>query len=341
MRPKFAAASGAPAGGRGALWDSDLVAGVAFHPRKARKNSGSAGTVRWIDGEVKTEDGVLLAYRLYCPLTPPEPGVTPEGLEAKAVVLVYFHANAELCTDVQADIGMYFDCGYAAVLCPEFRGYAWSTGKPRLTALGPDAEVMMQAMPDLLRGAGFEAPASMSVVVQGRSLGSACAIHVASKLGAQKISGLVIESGVVALLDLPMVRQMASLMPPIAQALAAEPDPLEAVAKLRQVKTPTVVIHGDRDEVSPVEQALQAHEACGAAVKKLVRYRNAHHNDVKIAAKREYFSELCLLREVASGEREAEALLQSTSGDASGIFAVFAGAFRCFPGVRRCLDGTD
>lgn len=316
------------------LWDSDLVANVAFHPRKCQPSpkQGPEGS-GWIDSDVAAKDGTRIAYRLYLPRR-------PESVE-KPVVLMYFHANAELCTDLETEVGLLFDCGFHAVLCPEFRGYAWSGGKPRLAALSTDAEAIWEGLPTILSGGGFQqaGASSPSVVVHGRSLGSACAVHLASRHG-ERIAALVVESGVMQLMDLPMVRQLGAMMPEMLQVLRAQPCPLNTLAEMRQVNVPTVVIHGDRDEISPVEQAITAHRACGSTSKKLVRYPRAHHNDIRVVASRDYYNELQLLCQVATGAEPPEALLQPEPQE-SGFLGFVSGALKCFPGMRRCLAGHD
>lgn len=313
--------------GGGSLWDSEIVAGVAFHPRKCNPTSpASSKGGTWVDSDISAADGTRIAYRLY---TPPPP------TSSSGVVLMYFHANAELCTDVESDMPHFYDCGFRAVLCPEFRGFAWSGGKPKLGALCPDAEDVLDALPEILSKAGVEIEVA-GVVVHGRSLGSACAVHLAAKRTG--ISALVVESGVMSLMDLPMVQQLGMMMPQILHALQAEPCPLQTLAEMRQVTVPTLIIHGERDEISPVDQAITAHKACNSSAKKLVRYPRCHHNDVRMMAGSEYYNEMRNICEVvASGS--SEALLQvEEPGD--GFLAMITGAMKCIPGVRRCLAST-
>eukprot|EP00931_Biecheleriopsis_adriatica_P056502 TRINITY_DN3347_c0_g2_i4.p1 TRINITY_DN3347_c0_g2~~TRINITY_DN3347_c0_g2_i4.p1 ORF type:complete len:326 (+),score=66.58 TRINITY_DN3347_c0_g2_i4:109-1086(+) len=315
---------GAPGGQRGSLWDSDLVAGVAFHPRKCSPCTKSGV---WIDSDLPAADGTRLAYRLY---TSPH-----MARDSQACVLVYFHANAELCTDTQADIASFFDCGFCAVLCPEFRGYAWSGGKPSLKALAPDADAVMQALPEILSSAGLTA-AEVRVVLHGRSLGSACAVYLASRQ-ASGVCGLIVESGVMDLLKLPMVMQLGLMMPQMLQALKAESCPLRTLQEIQQVTIPTLVFHGDMDEISPIEQAVACHQACASSAKKLVRYPRAGHNDLRITNKKEYFREV---RGFCEGLLSGGDQVFYAPEPSEGLLGMLGGALRCFPGMRRCLNGN-
>jgi len=310
------------------LWNSSLVSGVAFHPRKCSPTSGRSG---WIDSHIKAEDGTTLAYRLY----KGSGGGKSQGVTA--CVLVYFHANAELCTDLEGEINSYRDCGYSAVLCPEFRGFAWSTGKPQLGSLCSDAEAFMKALPDILASADLKALAAAPVVVLGRSLGSACAVHVASGSRASpSVAALIIESGVVKLLELPMVQQLAQALPGGMHLLRSVPEPLGTFDKLAEVTVPTVIIHGERDEVSPFEQAQMAYEACGSSAKRIMSYPRCRHNDLRSLAGPAYYQELQTVCSVASGTMPQEELL-TQDARARGLFGALAGALRCVPGVRRCF----
>jgi len=310
------------------IWDSDIVASVAFRPRKCQPNTQRASDGSgWIDEDVSAADGTKLAYRLY---------ISSEALVVpNPMVLMYFHANAELCTDIETEVSLFYECGFHAVLCPEFRGFAWSSGKPRLGCVCPDATAVFEATPGILSKAGFAGAERACIVVHGRSLGSAAAVHLAATQG-NRVSALIVESGVMSFLDLPMVRQLGAMMPEMLQVLRSQPCPVTTLADMQKVSVPALIIHGDLDEISPVSQAVSAHRVCGNDNKKLVRYSRGHHNDIRVVAGSAYFSELRLIRRIASGDCAAETLLENDP-PGPGLLAMFTGAFRCLPVVRRCL----
>lgn len=330
---------GASAGLRaGNLWESELVSNVAFHPRTCKPNTkvDQTGRGSHIDSHIVIDNDVHLAYRLYMP---PNKLLEPSGsTDQKQCFLVYFHANAELCTDLESDIGYFYNAGFDAVLCPEYRGFAWSTGKPNLTTLCSDAEAIMRSFSDILRENGFKDPESAAVVVHGRSLGSSCAVHVASCTSSS--SALVVESGVASLLELPMVQQLGMMMPQMLQLLAAHPDPLDVLTKLKKVTVPTIIIHGDRDSISPVEQAMSAHAACGSAINKLVRFPRCDHNDLRTVAAGQYYNEFAALCQVLKHDKPVVTLLETSAGTTT-FFGSIMGALRCLPGMRKCLGNKD
>merc|ERR1712196_658398 len=112
------------------------------------------------------------------------------------------------------------------------------------------------------------------------------------------------------------------------QALERAPEPLGTMGKLQKVAVPTIVIHGDRDDMIPIEQAVAAHRACGSTNKKLVRLRRCSHNDVRLLAINEYCSELQLLADVATGKEPPEALLR-VPPPSPGFFSMLASGLRC------------
>eukprot|EP00747_Dinoflagellata_sp_TGD_P169672 gnl/TRDRNA2_/TRDRNA2_199251_c0_seq1.p1 gnl/TRDRNA2_/TRDRNA2_199251_c0~~gnl/TRDRNA2_/TRDRNA2_199251_c0_seq1.p1 ORF type:complete len:334 (+),score=52.53 gnl/TRDRNA2_/TRDRNA2_199251_c0_seq1:68-1069(+) len=314
------------------FWDSDLVARIAFHPRKCMPESNLRSGSGWTDSKIQVSDGVSLAYRLYV--------APPTSLPEKRCILIYFHANAELCTDLETEISVFHEIGAQLVLCPEFRGYAWSTGKPSISKLATDAEAFVEMLPQILEEAGAQDLGSLPTIAMGRSLGAACAIQIAAGGPPGRIAGLVLESGIVSIKELPMVAQLGLMMPDVFQMMSQQPDPLGNLAKLKQISCPTLFIHGDQDEMIPVKQAIEAHKTCRSVVKKLVRYPQGHHNDIRMVARKEYYSEVRTLFQIVADDGPVEALAAVNDTTSHGMFGFIADALRCLPGVRRCLHET-
>jgi len=193
-------------------------------------------------------------------------------------------------------------------------------------------------VPGILRKDSSLKPEEVSLVVHGRSLGSTCAVHLAARGGNYELapSALVVESGFMSLLDLPMVQKIGCTMPQLMTALLQEPCPLDTLQDMSEVTLPTLLLHGDRDEMCPIDQAIGAHKACASSVKKLVRFPRCHHNDLRVGRPQEYFAELRMICQVAAGLLEADALLEDEEEE-PGFLGIVTGALRCFPGMRRCL----
>ena len=169
MDPQLAAmlGGGGPGGDMGSMlagfWDSPLVGQIAFVPRPAKEGDGLGDGMT--DGSVDVGGGSN-AYRLCAGL--------PEA--NRRAVCVYFHGNAEICTDICHGISEFYDAG-VAVLSVDYRGYAWSTGQAKMSNLCPDAEKVHAQIPSILDKAGLS---GLPVILFGRSLGATCAVHLAT-----------------------------------------------------------------------------------------------------------------------------------------------------------------
>jgi tetratricopeptide (TPR) repeat protein len=106
-------------------------------------------------------------------------------------------------------------------------------------------------------------------------------VHLASKYP-DAFRGLVLEGALTVITELPMVQQLALMMPNGTQLLASIPDIFQQEAKLRRCVMPVLVLHGEDDEIIPVRQgqALYAASAAPAALKRIRRFPNAGHNNL-------------------------------------------------------------
>ncbi|HLA44681.1 MAG TPA: alpha/beta fold hydrolase [Aggregatilineales bacterium] len=245
------------------LLDNPLITSILFYPRL--DTPGGSHLPNVIDSTIPVEDGIVLGYRLYLH----EPG--------KPVVL-FFHGNGEIASDYD-NISAYFQNAGASLLVVDYRGYGWSTGKPKASFLQTDTEAVFAALPDILKAANL---AESPLYVMGRSLGSAPAIYLAH-LHPQSFKGIIIESGFAHVLPL-----LARLGLP-AQILGSIPDPVGNVSKMQELDLPLLVIHGVRDNLIPIANGETLYQASPAAQKRLVKIAAAGHNDLLYYGIREYF----------------------------------------------------
>jgi len=244
--------------------DNPLVTSTLFYPRPARPGTSHLPNAH--DGTIPVEDDVALGYRLYVH--------TPD-----APVILYFHGNGEIASDHDGFAGHYHAAG-ASLLVVDYRGYGWSTGSPRVSTLLTDVDAVMSALPDVLRGAGL---APHTLVVMGRSLGSAPAIH-AAHTSPDRFAGLVIESGfsratrLLARLGLPSI---------ITDKL---PDPVGNDRKLAEIDLPLLVIHGAEDSLIPPRNGQELYDVSPTAHKRLVLIPGAGHNDLLFLGMEAYFA---------------------------------------------------
>jgi hypothetical protein len=245
------------------LLDNPLVTSILFYPR--RESPGGSEVPGAVDGSIPVHDEVSLGYRYY-----PHDGPT----------VLYFHGNGEIAGDYDGIAPEFHRIG-AGLLVVDYRGYGWSTGKPRASNLLSDVEAVHKALPDILK---TENP----LYIMGRSLGSAPAIHYAS-LHPETFKGIIIESGFA-----HAPKLLANLGLP-AQLFGNVPDPIGNVPKMKKLDLPLLVIHGERDTLIPVANGQVLYDASPSARKNILRIPNAGHNDLLYVGMPDYFAAIAEL----------------------------------------------
>ena len=241
--------------------DRPEVADRIFFPRSDPGFSGPDGSV---DLSIPVDGGAVLHARFH-------PG--PDG----APVVLLFHGNGEIVADYDDIAGAYRRLG-AALLVVDYRGYGRSTGEPVPSRLVLDAEQALDFVRSRLVDRG--AP---PIVVLGRSLGSAPAIHLAATRGAE-LAGLILESGFAR--TLPLLRLVGV---PVERLGLAEADGYDNEDGMRRVAVPTLILHADGDTIIPLEDARRNFAACAAEDKRLVIVEGADHNSILAYGGRTYW----------------------------------------------------
>jgi pimeloyl-ACP methyl ester carboxylesterase len=246
------------------LVDNPLVLQMLYYPRAAEPHTSRLPNVH--DGSVPVGDDVVIGYRLY------------RHERSDAPLVVFFHGNGEVAADYDGFAPLYHGIG-VALLVVDYRGYGWSTGSPLITTLLPDAEAVCAQIPDILERAEI---APRAWLVKGRSLGSVPAVHLAYRWP-ERFAGLVIESGMA---DLPSVYRR--LGHGLAKLVGVEL-PFRNAEKMREVDLPLLVIHGEDDNVLPVDNGQRIYDASPSTRKTLLRVPGAGHNDLLMVAMQRYF----------------------------------------------------
>ena len=246
--------------------DNPIITSMLFHPRPDRPgNSRVSGAV---DGSIPVEDKVSLGYRFYV-------------YKTDAPVILYFHGNGEIAIDYDGIARLFFDIG-ASLLVVDYRGYGWSTGSPLASKLLSDAEVVVPALPAILSHAKV---GDVPLFLMGRSLGSAPAVHLAYTFP-DRFKGLILESGFA---DMPSVMRRLGIQPELFSLSEQVLAPVGNARKLQSVKLPLLVIHGEADQLLPVEQGQQLYDASAAENKAILRIPGAGHNNILMVGMERYF----------------------------------------------------
>jgi pimeloyl-ACP methyl ester carboxylesterase len=146
----------------------------------------------------------------------------------------------------------------------DYRGYGGSDGVPSFASLIADAHPVLARFHTLLDEEGFTAQR----FVMGRSLGSLPAAELAATAH-ERLAGLIIESG-----------------------------------HLAPIRLPVIQIHGEWDEIIPLEYGLAFHEQLVTSEKQLVIIPGAGHNDIGWVGRKTYFE--ALARFISRDSREVE-----------------------------------
>jgi len=239
---------------------------ILFHPL-ASSGVKRAG-VRVVTSSIEVEPGVTLQARLYAADTP-------------SPAVVWFHGNGEIAEDYDLLTPLFSALG-VSVLVWDYRGYGQSGGAPSAATLLSDARVAYAASFRTLETNGLRPG---SVFVAGRSIGSAPAIDVASSAESRP-TGLIIESGFA---DTEALLRRAGWRPVGYEQVGAGFDNL---AKIARVRAPTLILHGEEDQIIPVAEARQLHRHSISMRKRLVTIPGAGHDDLLDRAPRRYLEAL-------------------------------------------------
>jgi uncharacterized protein len=118
-----------------------------------------------------------------------------------------------------------------------------------------------------------------STVYFGRSLGAAIAVEIARQ---DPPAGLILETTFTSVVDMSKI-----VLPyfPIRSLIRTR---YETLKKLPELHVPILILHGDQDEVVPLEQARRLLEAANPP-KRLYTVHGAHHNDTYVVGGEAYF----------------------------------------------------
>ncbi len=236
------------------LCSSCLVRKVVFHPTSGMQVSPDD----YADVEpltLNTADGVRIsAFYLFD--------------DAASPTILFLHGNAGNASHRLDDADRLRSLG-ANVLLLEYRGYGLSEGRPSEDGVYADAEAALEY---LLKERGRRLG---HIVVYGRSLGSAVAVHLARD---RALAGVVLVS------PFTSGRDMA---PFIAKPLAG--GIFDSYEKISRLKCPLLVIHGDDDTLIPIEMGRRLFDRA-TVEKRFVVIRGAGHNDLIQVSPHRFFS---------------------------------------------------
>lgn len=158
--------------------------------------------------------------------------------------VVYFHGNAGTIADRSFKARLFHDAGFGFLLL-EYRGYGGNPGQPTEEGLFSDARAGLAFLQDRLEGG--------ALVLYGESLGSGVAVKMAAELAGQgtPAAALILEAPYASIAD---TAQHHYPFVPVGKLLK---DRFDSKSRIRSVKSPLLVVHGDKDKVVPFKHGLK------------------------------------------------------------------------------------
>jgi hypothetical protein len=244
--------------------DQPGVLQAIFHPRQETNPAPSLQNTMDID--IAVDDGIQLHARFHL-ASNEDPNI------------LFFHGNGEIVSDYD-EIGPFYNKYGMNFLAVDYRGYGRSTGSPTVTSMLGDTHIVLDTTKKWLAKAEHTGP----LLIMGRSLGAAAAIELAS-CHSDDIAGLIIESGFAT--SLPLLMKLGV---DVAGLGLTENDGFRNVRKISTFTKPTLIIHGQYDEIIPVNSAAVLQAESPARSKELQVVPGATHNTIIARAGEMYFS---------------------------------------------------
>ena len=236
--------------------DSPQASGTSFYPQRHWTETPEGA----VDCGITVDDGVQLSARFF-----------PVGQENPTVL--FFYGNGETAAGYDNIAPLYNRIGVNFFVV-DYRGYGASGGTPSFSVMLADAVTVLDSLRDMLTASDFTGP----LYVMGRSMGRHSAFELAVE-AADRIDGVIIESGRPNLARFTMGLD--------AEAAQAMEDAYHA--KAYSISIPTLVIHGEQDELAPVQDAVAMHDNMQTEDKHLLVIAGAGHNDLMFVGLRQYF----------------------------------------------------
>lgn len=188
--------------------------------------------------------------------------------------VLFFHGNGETAYDYQYLANNYLACGINLAVF-DFRGYGISSGIPKLSKLFTDPLTLYRKFSSWM-DKKYPGICGQTFFIMGRSLGSICASVIASK-NPKKMQGLIVESGFGDTYRL--LNEIFFIRIPEINRESIEPYSNNTFLHL--VQKPSLVIHGEQDNIIPIDQGKNAFNNIPDSIKKeFISIPNVSHNNI-------------------------------------------------------------
>ena len=243
------------------LWGCLMEERFIFYPVAAIERTPRDVGLNFDDVFFTTPDGVKLNGWFV-----PYPGAK--------VTLHWSHGNAGNISHRVENIKLLHGKVKINVFIFDYRGYGRSEGRVSEEGTYTDAQAGLK----YLHSRKDVDP--KRIVFFGRSLGATVAAELATR---EVCRALILET------PFASIREMARVAFPLLPIGGLLRIRYDTVEKVKKIKVPLLVIHGDRDDIVPYEQGRKVFEAAPQP-KEFYTIRGARHNDTYIVGGDPYFA---------------------------------------------------
>ncbi len=240
-----------------------LINYLTFHPLKYPEGNWDVSTFHRPveDHWITTSDNVLL-HSWYFP---------KQGTDT---VLLWLHGNGSNISFRLEEAIELVDNLPVSLFALSYRGYGRSNGRPSEAGVYTDA---IAAYDYVSKMSGVS-----NIVIYGKSLGGAVGIDLATKT---KPAGLIVEAAFTSLAE------MGKIMYPFLPNDLIAGKVFCSAAKLKKVTSPTLFIHGDKDELVPFEHGRELFNRA-LEPKTFYHVKNGAHDNLMEVGGQEYFRQI-------------------------------------------------
>lgn len=192
------------------------------------------------------------------------------------LTMLWFHGNGGNISYRLDNLTLRHDLLGTNIFIFDYREYGRSEGQASEEGTYRDAEAAIR----YLHSRKDVDPTK--IVFLGESLGSAVAVEMATRYDC---AALILESP---FLSIPEMAKVTLPFLPIGSLLQTKYDTL---SKIRQVKAPLLIVHGEHDEIVPFRHGQRLFEAA-AEPKEFYSITRAHHNDLYLVGGLAYLETL-------------------------------------------------
>ena len=244
--------------GAGIIFYPLIENAIVFHPDSHLDDSPAHWGLSYKDIQFLTPDGLSL-HGWFFPLS------------EEAPVLIFCHGNAGNISHRIENVKLLVNKGISVFLF-SYRGYGKSSGRPSEKGIYIDG---IAAYDYLVK---IEKISPDRIAIFGRSLGGSVAIEVALK---RKTICLIIESTFTSMKD------MAKTIPPFFILSPFLPLHYNNISKIANVSVPTLILHGEDDDIVPFSMGKELFEKA-LEPKSFLPIQGAGHNDTYVIGGEDY-----------------------------------------------------